>query len=154
MKIFQDSVLLLHDGWLPLSELWTMQASLSFLSVRIWRKFVFWVVLDPFSKPICVLLLSTPSTSGWALQLPRALHCKQPLCCHPPAPHTVGSFRYFHWLWGKNKWSPELVKQALICLLGNHNWISCRHDMLIQNPGSGSSYRYRDTWIFFAYVIL
>lgn len=60
------------------------------------------------------LLLSTPSTSRWALQLPRALHCKQPLCCHPPVPQTVGSFSCFHWLWGRNKWSPELVKQPLI----------------------------------------
>lgn len=104
---------------------------LPFLPVHTWRKFVFhsvfWTLSIQETNLCSPLPLSTPSTSGWALQLPRALHCKQPLCGHPPVPQTVGSFSCFPWLWGGNSLSLGLVRQLLMNHLRNPNWVSCRH---------------------------
>lgn len=82
-----------------LSQITTIRASSSFclcihkeslFSMRIWSLSI---QRTNLRSP---LPLSAPSTSGWALQLPRALHCKQPLCCHPPVTQAVGSSGCFH----------------------------------------------------------
>lgn len=157
VNIFQDPVLLLHNGWLSLTLDSYQEASSSFcLCVREESLFSrgCWNLSIQQTNLCPPLLLSAPSTSGWARQLPRVLHCKQPLCCHPPAPQTVGSLGRFYCLWRRTKQSLELVKQPLIRLLHKLQ-SSPSDDMFMHNPSlwyPALKYGCRDMWRFFAYA--